>query len=105
MYFFLAQIDPNAVPHMSFGWLLVKTLLALGFILALAFVFIRFVLPKLSFVQNIKQNVPIKILSRTGLENRKALYVIEVGKKKALIASTDHHVTKIFDLDDEDLKL
>ncbi|MBX7149094.1 flagellar biosynthetic protein FliO [bacterium] len=105
MIYFLAQIDSAAATtEMSFGWLLVKTLLALAFILALAFVFIRFLLPKLNFAQNIKQNVPVKILSRTGLEARKALYVIEVGKKKALIAATDHNVTKIFDLNDDDLK-
>ncbi len=98
--------DASALPmvneEMSFGWLFVKTILAMIFILAMAFGFIRYLLPKLQG-QVMKSSSRIQVIDRAGLEPRRALYVVKVGKKAALLSSSESGVTKVMDLDPEDL--
>lgn len=87
----------------SYIWSLIKLLLAMVVVLALAVLFIKYLLPRF-FWGKIKQNSRIKILERVGLEPRKALYIVEVGSKRALVGTSDQRIEKIFDLEESDLK-
>lgn len=98
-----AKTDPLVDTGISFGWLFVKTILAMVVVIALALVLIRFILPKFRWSSRGYAS-RIKILDRFGLEHRKGLFIIQVGKKTALIGTSDHQVNKLMDLDPEDLE-
>ena len=86
----------------SFGWLFVKTIIAMVIVIGLAFVVLRYVLPRFQGAHRFS-NSRIKILERFGLEPRKGLYIVKVGGKTALIGTSDHAVNKLMDLEEKDL--
>lgn len=95
----LAQVasQTDQVEGLSFGWLFVKTILAMMLVIGLAIFLIRYLLPRIQGVGNPRAG-NIKILERFGLEPRKVLYIVEVEKQKILIGTTDHQITKLMDL-------
>lgn len=90
-------------PDISFGWLFFKMILATLVVIGLAFWVLRYWLPRLQGYRP-KGDSRVQILERLPLEPRKALYIIQVGKKRALVGTTDHQVNKLMDLEEEDLK-
>lgn len=95
----LAQVASPAeqVEGLSFGWLFVKTILAMAVVIALAIFLIRYLLPRIHGTGTTRTG-NIKVLERFGLEPRKVLYIVEIEKKKILIGTTDHQITKLMDL-------
>lgn len=92
------------VPELSLGWLFAKTLIAMVVVVLLAIVFLRYLLPRWHrFQPNPKSK--LRILERFGLEPRKALYIVQVGKKRALVGTSDHAIAKLMDLDAEDFEI
>lgn len=100
---FLGQTEPITEPGLSFGWLFVKTIVAMVIVIGLAFVVLRYLLPRFHGVAR-SSGSRIKILERFGLEPRKGLYIVQVGEKAALIGTSDHSVNKLMDLEAKDLK-
>ena len=90
------------VTGLSFGWLLVKTVLAMAFILALAFVVIRYLFPLFRFSGQARSS-KIKVIDRAGLEPRRSLFIVRVGKKTALLGTSEQGISKVMDLSEEDL--
>lgn len=90
---------------LSFGWLFLKTIIAMVIVIVLAFVFIRYIMPRLQLGRKgWRRGSSIKIIERTGLDPRKALYIIQVGRKIALIGTSDNSVNKIMDLEEKDIE-
>lgn len=87
-------------PDLSYGWLFIKTILAMVIIIGLAIVVIRYVLPRLTWGRG-QSGSSIRIIERAGLEPRKGLYLIEVEGKRILIGTTDQRITKLMDLSGE----
>lgn len=87
---------------MSFGWMLVKTVLAMSLIIGLAYVTIRFILP-MFYGKRISSRSKIKIIDRVGLEPRRSLFIVQVGKKTALVGTGEQGVTKVMDLEEQDV--
>ena len=87
----------------SFGWLFIKTIAAMVVVIGLAFVVLRYVLPRFRWQQKGGAS-RIKVLERFGLETRKGLYIVQVGGKTALIGTSDHAINKLMDLETSDLK-
>lgn len=98
-----AQTIPFQDNEVSFGWVLFKTMAILLFVIALALVFIRVILPKLQGGRNFETQ-SIRILGKVALDARKALFLVQVGKKTALIGASEQGINKIFDLDEPDLR-
>ncbi|EKD42139.1 MAG: hypothetical protein ACD_73C00315G0005 [uncultured bacterium] len=98
---FLLQIaEPVSAPaEMSFGWLLVKTLLAMTVILSLAVLFIKYLMPKLSVNMSRSGSQLIKILDRLPVDARRSLLVIEVNGQKSLVGLSDAGFTHLMKLD------
>lgn len=95
---------PPADTGISFGWLLVKTVGAMVVIIALAFVVIRYVFPLFRWPAGRVGRSQIRIIDRAGVDHRKALVIVKVGKKTALLGVTDQNVNKIMDLEEKDLE-
>ena len=87
---------------LSFGWVLIKTILAMSFILALAYVVIRYLFPLFRMGAQTKGS-RIKIIDRAGLEPRRALYIVQIGKKTVLLGTSEHGLSKLMDLQEGDL--
>jgi len=66
----------------------IKLILVLGLILALAFVVLRFGLPRLAGAHNLAPGV-IQVAARYALEPKKSLYVIRVGEDYCLVGTTE----------------
>ncbi|MDO8518719.1 MAG: flagellar biosynthetic protein FliO [Deltaproteobacteria bacterium] len=87
----------------SFGWLLVKTIGAMAFILGLAYVVIRYLFPLFRFGGQARGS-HIQIIDRAGLEPRRSLFIVRIGKKTALLGTSEQGIAKLMDLEESDVK-
>lgn len=101
MLFILAQTETLTTPDSSPGWLMAKFFLATLLIILLAWVVIRFLLPRFYGIR--KSQSKFKILERFPLEPRKTLYLIQVGKKNIVLGTSEHGMNKIDEIREEDL--
>jgi len=102
----VAEFGPSSI---DFTWLFLKMVFAMIFVIALAIVVIRFIIPKLTFNRGASGRSDLKIVDRVPLDNRKSLYVLQVEGRRLLVGASDHYVGLIAELqepsdsdDDED---
>jgi flagellar biogenesis protein FliO len=69
----------------------IEVLLVLGGVLVLAYVTLRFGLPRL-FGTRTPQGGPIQVLAHYRLEPKKTLYLVETGSQLFLIATSERQV-------------
>jgi flagellar biogenesis protein FliO len=93
------QEDAQPVGHVDFAWMILQTLIALGFVCGLAYVIFRWLLPRLYSVG--PGGGMVRVVERTGLDARKSLYVVEVAGRWLLIASSEAGVQLVSELDAE----
>ncbi|MCC6273663.1 MAG: flagellar biosynthetic protein FliO [Deltaproteobacteria bacterium] len=105
----LALGDPAAefgAASVDFTWLFLKMVFAMIFVIALAIVVIRFIIPKLTFNRGAAARSDLRIVDRVPLDARKSLYILQVEGRRLLIGSSEHHVGLIAELkavrDDDD---
>ena len=92
----------NAVPQVpEFSWLFLKMILAMIFVIALAIVIIRFIIPKITLNRSRYARTDLKIIDRIPLDTRKVLYVLQVEGRRLLISASDHHVGLIAELESD----
>lgn len=84
----------------SFAWLVLQTLLILAAVCLLAFVFLRWGMKRFQ-PGALGGKGAIKVLDRLALEPRHALYVVEVGERVFLIATSDHQTSLVAELDEQ----
>ena len=80
-----------------------KLMLILGGVLIVAFLTLRYWMPKLARV-NRSTSGPIQVLTRFPLEPNKTLYLLAVGRMKMLVASSEAGVHLVQRLAAEDLE-
>lgn len=83
----------------DFTWLFVKMVFAMLFVIALAIVVIRYLIPKLAMVRSRGTRCDFKILDRIPLDSRKALYVIQIEGRRLLIGASENHVGLLTELE------
>lgn len=66
----------------------VEVLLVLTIVLGLAYVSLRYVLPRM-FGLRVSNDGPIQVLTRFALEPRKMLYVVKVGSQTFLLGTSE----------------
>lgn len=100
---FLMQLAPQVETpaEMSFGWLLVKTILAMALILGLAILFIKYLMPKFSNGMARSGGHMIKVLDRMPIDARRSLMIIQVENKKSVIGVSEAGFTHVMDLTGE----
>lgn len=78
----------------SFGWAAAKMLAALIVVLGLAFVGLRYLLPRFD---QVKKNAvsSIQILDRHPIAQRKAVYLLKIDNKKIAVAISEQNMTKL----------
>jgi flagellar biogenesis protein FliO len=94
----------DAQPLWSSGWVdYIKLMLVLGGILIVAFLTLRYWMPKLASL-NRNSSGPIQVLTRFSLEPNKTLYLVALGEARMLLASSEAGVQLIQTLASEDLE-
>ncbi|EKD50575.1 MAG: hypothetical protein ACD_62C00495G0002 [uncultured bacterium] len=94
---FIAQT--TGIETLSYGVLFAKTVVIMVVIIGLAFVSIKYLVPRLVKIRN-KKSATIEILDFLALEQRKAIYVVRIEEKKLALAVTDHAVAKLCEWDE-----
>lgn len=84
----------SGVREPSFGWLLFKTIGALGLVIFLAYAVLKFLLPKL-YQLSPRSGGSIQVIERFGLEPRKTLYLVKVGDSKLLLGVSENSITTL----------
>jgi len=79
---------------MSYGWLFAKTISIMVAVILLAFLTIKYVLPKLVRGRKLRGS-NIEVLDYQPLENRKSVYLLRIEDKKVAVGVTDHAVAKL----------
>ncbi|MCP5468464.1 MAG: FliO/MopB family protein [Deltaproteobacteria bacterium] len=93
------KVDTDeAFETMNFKGAFFRMIIALVVVLALAFVTLNYIVPKLSRRRFHPTKSKIKILERIPLDAKKHLYVLQVEDRRLLISSTDHNVALITEL-------
>ena len=75
----------------------VQVFLGLGGVLALAYVTLRFGLPRF-FGMRPQENGPIRLIARFALEPKKSLYLVKTGSQVFLVATAENQVTYLTDI-------
>ncbi len=88
---------------LTFLWMLLQTVFALGLVCGLAYLIFRVILPRLAVSYG--SNNMVRVVDRIGLDARKSLYVIEVAGKWMLVASSESGVQLIAELDADSAKI
>lgn len=88
----LAEITTSDT--VSFGAMFAKTMVALVIIIALAFLVIKFLIPKMLQIRR-KSGSVIQVLDFQPLEPRKSIYVVRIEDKKIAVGVSEQSVTKL----------
>ncbi len=97
--FYGKDLDADELPSTGMAaavGVFLKTLLALGFILLLAYLTLSKGVGKL--VARSQQGKDIKVVERIGLDQRKSLFLVEVDGRRLLIGTSDNGMTTLADL-------
>lgn len=98
MLLLLAQIADVNGGEISYGWMFAKTILAMIIIIALAFLSIKYIMPR--FIQMRRRaDSNIKVLDFQTLDQRRVVYLLQIKDKEVAVAVSDHAVSKLCEWD------
>jgi flagellar protein FliO/FliZ len=103
-FLIIAQVDSmptDSSSELSYGWLLFRTIIAMAIVLAMAVLFIKYILPKLNQSKWSRESSYITIVEKVPIDAKKSLYIAEVGNEKILLGATDHQINFISKVKEE----
>ncbi len=110
MLFLLLQLETNPQqPDLnvigdtwSLAMMVLKMCLTLGAVCILAFLVLRYGLPRLTGLQ--QQGGLVRVVTRFPLEPQKSLYIVEVAGKSLLLGVTSDRIDLLTQLDNEQIE-
>lgn len=111
MFFLLLQLDANQPQQPDLNvigdtWsltvMVLKMCLTLGAVCILAFLVLRYGLPRLTGLQ--PQGNLVRVVTRFPLEPQKSLYIVEVAGKSLLLGVTSDRIDLLTQLDGEQIE-
>ncbi|MBF0104895.1 MAG: FliO/MopB family protein [Deltaproteobacteria bacterium] len=94
----LLSVQTGGGEMMSYGWMAAQVIIAMTFIIVLAVVSLRFLLPKIARLKQ-RKGSGIEILDFQPLEHRKTIYLVKIEDKKVAVASSENNVAKLCEWD------
>lgn len=82
----------------SYWGLFLKTVVATLFIIVLAFLALRYLVPRVHSLRRNRDSV-VKVLDYQSLEPRKGIYIVEIQGKKLAVGVSENFVGKICDVE------
>lgn len=103
----LADVLPETLPvsqdaSLDFGWLFFKVVVVMVVVCLAAFAVIKYLLPRASFVRRMGES-QIEIVERFGLEPKKNLYILKIGKKNILVGTADNFISSLAEFEEKEL--
>lgn len=97
---------PPSLPEEGMGWLLLKTLVVLGIVVALVYLSLNFGLRKLMGIKGLGPGVSraVTVLERIPLDPRRTLFLVKVGDEYLLLGGGENSVNLLTHLDREKLE-
>lgn len=89
-------------PRLDFTWLFMKVMFALLVVCLIAFVVLKYVLPRASFVRRAADS-DVEIIERFTLEPKKNLYILKVATKYLLVGTTENSIRSLLELDAKEI--
>lgn len=100
-YLIAQQVAEASQDLPTYEALFLKMLLAMIFIVAMAVLILKYVVPRISSFQKNKGDSEIQVLDRHGLEPRKGIYLVKIKNKVLAIGVADHNMTKLSEWEDD----
>lgn len=97
-----ADAPPEALPdELGYGWLLVRTLLVLGIVIAIVYLTLNVGLRRLMGVSGVsaRRTALITVLERVPLDTKRALYVVRAPGACLLVGGTEASLSVLATLD------
>lgn len=107
-FFLLAEstigstVAPTPEPSLDFSWLFIKVVLAMIVVCVVAYLGIKYLLPKASFIKKSNRS-EIEVLERFPLEPKKNLYILKVENRRILVGTTENSVNSLLELGEKGL--
>lgn len=91
--------DAFGPSSVDFTYLFLKMIFAMVFVIALALVLIKYVVPRMTARRSKIHGTDIEILDRIPLDPKKYLCLLEVEGRRLLIGVSDNHIGMVAELD------
>jgi flagellar protein FliO/FliZ len=89
----------TGVEDLSLGWTLLRTMIVLGMVVALAWLTLNVGLRKLLGIRPVVGTSMVTVLERVPLDQRRSLFVVEAAGEVLLIGGSDNSLTLLSKLD------
>jgi flagellar biogenesis protein FliO len=99
---FAQEAEEAVVGTLDYSWLFIKVCMAMVIVAVMAFVFIKFILPRMKGFKS-SANSAIQIIDRHIVEPRKNIYLIQFGDRHFLVGSTDNSLSLIGEVSQADV--
>jgi flagellar protein FliO/FliZ len=86
----------------NYTWLLLQMLMALAVVCGLAFVTLKFFLPRMGLARG-GPNALLKVIERFPLEPRKSLYLVRIGGGYHLLGVAEHNISYLIALSKDEV--
>ncbi|MDB5102133.1 MAG: Flagellar biosynthesis protein FliO [Cyanobacteria bacterium RYN_339] len=93
-------------PEIAIWPYLLQLIVFTGLLAAGSFFGLRYLkdkIPGLSAGLGLSSATGLKVIDRVAVDARRTVFVVAMGKRSWLLASSDHHITTVAELDPEDL--
>lgn len=100
----IETVPPTGATAVDFTWLFVKMLLILGIVSVAAVLILKYAVPHIGVMKRFQQGRYFTVLGRYLLEPRKALYLVNVGKRYLVIGVADHGINLITEISEEEAR-
>ena len=91
----------NAV---DFTWLFLKMFLVLAIVCVFAILILKYAVPHFGIMKRFQRGKFFTVRARYHLDPRKALYLIQMGRRYLVIGAADHGISALAELTDEEIK-
>lgn len=93
-FFILSQVVDSTTEAVSYGVSFAKMLMAMVFIICLAFFVLKYLLPKMTIARR-NRDSQIKVLDYQPLEARKGIYLIQIHDRKLAVGVCDNSMSPL----------
>lgn len=92
----------TAASAVDFTWLFIKMVLVLAIVSIAAVLFLKYLMPRFGPFKAFQKGRYFQILGRFALEPRKALYLVNIGKRYLVIGCSEHAINLVAEISKEE---
>lgn len=98
----IQTVPATPTTAVDFTWLFIKMLFVLAAVTIVAILVLKYGMPRTAFYKRLSKGGLVRVMARQYIAPRKALYLVEMGKRYMLLGVTDHAITPVMELSSEE---